>query len=179
MYKKPILCTGFGPGVCYECCRQARIPSVPYTAFPPGLVLEAEPNWELGCAFPLKKILDRCPDPGSEPAPKPCWSQTRKPMTSVGGAYTTDSSLKRRHQTLPDFKVLPITTNSQCALVWDSWQNENSLCHKSAQKSNMIDILRLDGIKVWSWKIRVCDHHTLQEFLWNLSTHWLVQAFGN
>lgn len=96
-------------------CRlqQARIPSVPYTAFPPGLVLEAEPNWELGSAFPLKKILDRCPDPGSEPAPKPWWSQTREPMTSVDGAYTTDSSLKRRHQTLPDFKVFPITTNSQ------------------------------------------------------------------
>lgn len=54
MYKKPV-CTGFGPDVCYECCRQARIPSVPYTAFPPGLVLEAEPNWELGYAFPLKK----------------------------------------------------------------------------------------------------------------------------
>ncbi len=40
------------------------------------------------------KILGRCPDPGSEPAPKPCWSQTREPMTSVGRASTTDCSLK-------------------------------------------------------------------------------------
>ncbi len=44
------------------------------TTFPPGLVPEPEPNWELGCASPLKKILGWCPDRGSDPVPKPCWS---------------------------------------------------------------------------------------------------------
>lgn len=47
-----------------------------------------------GLCFSIQKIQSYFPDPGSEPAPKPCWSQTRESMTSVGGVFTTDRWIK-------------------------------------------------------------------------------------
>ncbi len=63
-------------------CTESRKKWASEKNFDEGKLVHTKSGW----AFPFKRILGRCPDPGSEPTLNPYWSWTRKPMMSVGGA---------------------------------------------------------------------------------------------